>query len=165
MKTVSMLRQKLAVSFRLFLKLVYKILLFFGIKSFAKWVLPHAVCVYLTNSNGQVLAVSRKDDVTKFGFPGGKKELWESNERAAVRELYEETGLDVSVYHLRKVFEDTDDFEYWTTCYYVCLTFNFEPKTQIPGEGKVQWVDREVLTSGIFGQYNIKAFKAIDEQR
>ncbi len=153
-----------AISKQKIIKISHQILSFFGIKKLARWVLPHASCVYLTNNDGQVLAVSRKNDSTKWGLPGGKKELLETDEQAAVRELYEETGLDVNVCHLRKIFEDIDDFEYWTTCYYVCLIFNCDIKKQIAGEGQVKWVDRDVLTSGIFGGYNTKAFKAIDER-
>lgn len=43
----------------------------------------------------EILLVSRKNppDVGLWGFPGGKMEFGESLEQAAVRELFEETGV------------------------------------------------------------------------
>lgn len=38
-----------------------------------------------------ILVVASKDK--KFILPGGGAEIWESRKRAAIRELYEETGL------------------------------------------------------------------------
>ncbi|MET8452193.1 NUDIX domain-containing protein [Streptomyces sp. NPDC005209] len=65
-----------------------------------------AVCVV---DEGRVLLQRRRDDGA-WGFPGGAVELGESAEEAAVREVREETGLDVRVTGLLGVYT-----KYWHT--------------------------------------------------
>src|SRR5258708_12254207 len=43
--------------------------------------------------NGLILAVSRKNNIDDWGLIGGKCKSGESFEDAAIRELFEETGL------------------------------------------------------------------------
>ena len=62
-------------------------------------------CVF--NDKGEVL-LQRRGDTSLWGFPGGAVELGETPERAAVRELKEETGLDVEVTRLIGVFTEFD---------------------------------------------------------
>lgn len=152
--------------FRKLLLIIHHCLAFLGVKWFDRWLLPHASCVLLMNNDGQVLAVSRKDDATKFGLPGGKNEKNESDLYTAVRELKEETGIDISWFNLRKIFEDTDDFKYWTTCYYACVVRGYVPNLEnkaLGESGEIKWVDKEVLTSGIFGTFNTKLFKVLHQ--
>ena len=54
----------------------------------------HAQVVIL-NDKGEICLVSRKEDHEDFGLPGGKLEKGESFEEAAIREVKEETGLDI----------------------------------------------------------------------
>jgi ADP-ribose pyrophosphatase YjhB (NUDIX family) len=61
-----------------------------------------AICV-LQDVSGRVLAVSRKGDPHDMALPGGHVEEGETAERAAIREVFEETGLTVA--NLEKIFE------------------------------------------------------------
>tara|TARA_R110000796_G_scaffold27712_2_gene76192 strand:+ start:2056 stop:2478 length:423 start_codon:yes stop_codon:yes gene_type:complete len=51
--------------------------------------------VVLINEDGLICLVSRKDNHKDFGLPGGKLDKGETYEEAAIREVKEETGLDI----------------------------------------------------------------------
>lgn len=71
-----------------------------------KIILVHAGgCIF--NEKGEVLLQCR-GDCNMWGIPGGALELGETPEMAAVREVKEETGLDVKVGRLIGVYTDTD---------------------------------------------------------
>ena len=62
-------------------------------------------CIF--NSHGEVL-LQRRGDCHQWGFPGGTVELGETPQMAAVREVKEETGLDVEVGELIGIYTDFD---------------------------------------------------------
>lgn len=121
------------------------------IQEVVKAEMPKAACVLIVADDGKILAVSRKNDPTDFGMPGGKVDHPESPAQAAGRELYEETGLRAS--NLKQVFVDNDG-EYET------YTFIGEVTGEIdtPESGVIRWVSPKVLVSGMFGTYNKKLF-------
>lgn len=70
-----------------------------------------AVLVLIINKNkNQFLSVSLKNDHTDFNLPGGKVEHNETYIQTGIREVKEETGIDV--YNLHYLYKDLDnDFE------------------------------------------------------
>ena len=62
-------------------------------------------CVF--NDSGEVL-LQRRGDSGMWGFPGGAVEIGETPEMAAIREVKEETGLDVEVGELIGIYTDFD---------------------------------------------------------
>jgi 8-oxo-dGTP diphosphatase len=113
---------------------------------------PRAACtVVLSPSRTLVLAVSRKDDRTKFGLPGGKVDPGETVRQCAVRETHEETGLLVHV--VRKVFDGLCEGEvpHDTACY-LAMAEDWSGETK--ESGKVEWVSWDVLFRGPFSKYN-----------
>ena len=62
----------------------------------------------IINDQGEVL-LQRRGDCNKWGFPGGALELGETPQMAAVREVKEETGLDVELGDLIGVYTDCDE--------------------------------------------------------
>ncbi len=58
----------------------------------------------VVNGQGQVLLQNRSANGETWGFPGGAMEFGESAEETAVREVREETGLDIQINHLVGIY-------------------------------------------------------------
>jgi 8-oxo-dGTP pyrophosphatase MutT (NUDIX family) len=121
----------------------------------------NAACVLITH-NGLVLSVSRRDDHTKFGLPGGKVDPGETSIEAAVRELYEETSIKVSPEDLTLIYAEEDSAFFYCECFVVKYLPSFEPKN-MPNEGVVAWKEWEDLFNGPFGSYNKRLFDVISK--
>lgn len=121
-----------------------------------------AALALLWNKNGEVLAVSRKDDHEDFGFPGGKVEPTDATpDVAMVRELEEETGVVAKKWE--RVFERTDDGGYWAITF---LVREWEGEPRPREAGVVRWVPprRLLEPSCSWVTYNQALFAALGER-
>lgn len=105
--------------------------------------------VVLINELGLILGVSRKDNHTDFGLPGGKMDPEDNNDPmvTAIRECKEETGLDVSDLQLVFAIHKSGNMSYTYLAKYSGEINHNEPHV-------VKWVSMEVLVNGCFGRYN-----------
>lgn len=114
-----------------------------------------AVCGIILNEKNEVLSVSRKDNHKDFGLVGGLVEPLESSEQALIREVKEETGLDVLAYE--PVFEKDGVVTYFVKTSGQILTE--EPHV-------IKYIDisksSNELFTGSFGEYNKELFSIID---
>ena len=119
---------------------------------------PKAVCALIYKGD-LFLSVSRKDDPTSFGLPGGKVDPDETLEEACRREVFEETGL--RVFGLRPIFTQVcgpgrDGRSFETTTFAVNSFFG---KIATDEEGIVGWVSKErFFDSSPFADYNKELF-------
>jgi len=119
-----------------------------------------AVCVVLKNNDNKYLAVTRKDNHKDYGFPGGKVEDNETLEGAAVREVFEETGL--KIYNLKYIHEGYDIFDYHVTCYTASWIDDINMPKNENETGIVEWVDKNILiNNSCFSKYNIQIFNIL----
>ena len=91
--------------------------------------MKHAVCVIIRSAGCHIIrtpdkyfAVSRRDDSTQWGFPGGKVDHGESHCEAIMRETREEIGIELDMMQLVPVFStlcrsNGDGVDYWVTTY------------------------------------------------
>lgn len=120
----------------------------------------YAVCALIDGDDGRWLAVSRRDDRTAFGLPGGKVDPGETPEEALVREVWEETGLQVQ--NVRHVFTHVDVTNGKKVATFTCDAYG-EPRSS--SEGVVRFVDEEALVTGPFAEYNKTLFASLRGSR
>jgi 8-oxo-dGTP pyrophosphatase MutT (NUDIX family) len=107
-----------------------------------------------------VLGVSRKEDHSKFGFPGGKQEYWETEKDCAIREAYEETGLLVSscFFLLSRTEPPVNNISYHTTCF---VADKFSGLIKSNEDLIIRWMTPKDLCSlefSAFPDYNREVF-------
>ena len=101
---------------------------------------------------GKILGVTRKNDTSKYGLPGGKVDIGETAKEAAIRETLEETNILVKECDFFFSKEETSSNEtYCTYCYYATV-WEGDPKAL--EAGKVDWISTEDLMKGSFPIYN-----------
>lgn len=124
--------------------------------------IQNAGIMLIVNKRNEILAVSRKDDKTKFCLPGGKPEPTDlSIKETAIRETEEETGLIVKKCKL--IYQNTN---YDNNTYFNTTTFLAEEWTGAIHTDEniiIKWLTPEELTSetsGAYPEYNTNVVKA-----
>ena len=105
--------------------------------------------VVLINEEGKILCVSRKDNHSDFGLPGGKADPCDGDDptETAIRETREETGLEV--YNLRLIFA-IHKYGYMNYTYVA----NYRGEINYNEPHIVKWAPIKLTTEGTFGVYN-----------
>jgi ADP-ribose pyrophosphatase YjhB (NUDIX family) len=70
-----------------------------------KKIILNAACAVISDDSGKIL-LQRRSDNKKWGLPGGLMELDESIEQTAIREVKEETNLDIILTDFIGVFNN-----------------------------------------------------------
>ena len=102
--------------------------------------------------NSKILGVSRKYDLNDFGLPGGKVDEGEDIYSAMVREVKEETNLNVI--NAKPLFFSEVEGSNTHVCVYEVT--DYTGFIQITEEGDVRWVDWDTVKMGTYGDFNEK---------
>lgn len=128
-----------------------------------------AACILLISEKNNLLCVSRRRCPRDIGLPGGKTDPGESALTSALREMFEETGIQLTADSVEEVFCQFDG-EYETTTFlsftkdkedFLLALANFRSEAEKGID--VRWVTwAELLDkSNTFHVYNSALFKKV----
>jgi 8-oxo-dGTP pyrophosphatase MutT (NUDIX family) len=117
-----------------------------------------AACSLVINPCGLVLAVSRRDDPTDFGLPGGKREGCETPLQTAIRETFEETRVRLFPEHMVPIYAGQGRKFYCAT--YLATKYD-DSEIGSSEEGVVKWLDYAEVLPGTFRNYNARLLREI----
>jgi 8-oxo-dGTP pyrophosphatase MutT (NUDIX family) len=127
-----------------------------------------AVCC-LIEQGGKFLAVTRKDDPTKWGLPGGKVDPGETRLEAVVREVFEETGLVLRSLFLSQTYKDVCPGEVFYSVTGYSYLWKSDFSKMIPESGLLlSWKTADELSDpeiSPFAEYNKKMFASLTTEQ
>ena len=110
-----------------------------------------------------ILVINRtKSDWPGLSFPGGHLEENETLEESVVREMKEETGLEIKNPKLCAIKE----WDWGNGVRYLGLLYktnNFKGELKSSSEGKVFWINKKDINKYELSQDFLELFKMIDE--
>lgn len=124
---------------------------------------PFAVCALILVGD-KILGVSRKDNFTQFGLPGGKIEEGELSNETLIREVFEETGLIIMNY--KHFYENVDDHNNLTVTYICDVIGGIDENTKFntKEKGVVKLCDWDLLLEGPFSKYNYEVKNHLEKR-
>lgn len=122
---------------------------------------PFAVLALVVDTDGDVLAITRRNCADDWGLIGGKVDPGETPTQALIREVREEAGIEVQEDDIMRVFtRDENTSPCWT---YFVKSFKGSPRAMENGF-KVRWISREELLSdkNTYHAYNRSLFTHLE---
>jgi len=92
-------------------------------------------------------------------FPGGKIKNNESKEKAAIREVMEETGLSINPYYLGQVSHQYSHFKVYISLFLATI----EDDSLLETKQKYQWVTRKKINDFALPKANYKMLEILDK--
>lgn len=115
---------------------------------------PHVGVGIIIESKDNVLLMKRKGSVGEgtWSFPGGKLERFESIEDCAIREVKEETNLDIFDIVLDKCTNDIflDDNVHYVTVFVRCKFTGYPEIMESNKCSQMMWFNKKKLPENLF---------------
>lgn len=119
-------------------------------------ILTAGVGIFVFNKNKQVL-MQLRTDYNQWGFPGGAMELGESFEETAMRELKEETNLDIIDLKMVKILSGKETYReypngdklYDITAIFVVTNYSGKLKVNDKESKKLDWFSIDKLPENV----------------
>lgn len=128
--------------------------------------MKYSVQAVILNDKGEVLAVSRKTDHNDMGLAGGKVDeldhqhgIYGPFEAALIREVKEETGLNINMETAELIFAIHKDGYMGYT--YLIKDWTGEVQTDEPHV--VKWTYFAEIMTGSFGRYNCLVGESLND--
>jgi len=121
-----------------------------------------AVAAFITNGKGELLVLRRNQDPGKgmLDLPGGFCDIGETIEEAVVREVKEETGLEVT--HMEYMFSEPNKYRYsdfdipTLDAFFRCEVVDTQAVTAMDDVSEYIWIDPEDIQTEQFGLRSIR---------
>jgi 8-oxo-dGTP pyrophosphatase MutT (NUDIX family) len=116
----------------------------------------------IINEDGNVLCVSRKDNHSSMGLPGGKMEEQDNGnpKLTAIRETVEETGISVNLLDVPDENLIFATHKYGSMSY-TYLVRNYYGEIDYDEPHVVKWGTFQDLIGGAFGEYNKQVYDSL----
>lgn len=108
------------------------------------------MCMIYDNQTDRVLVEDKTDVAWKFGhsFPGGHVEVGEPVADAMIREVHEETGLQIDALEACGCVEWFDDVQHYRKIGFLYRTSDFHGTLKQGSEGRIFWLPLAELNEG-----------------
>lgn len=129
--------------------------------------LKQASVVVFTNpeDDTKYLAICRRNDNTKWGFPGGKIDPGESSVETASREIGEELGVLIETEDLDPLHTGPDTADFWTTTYWFGPLDRTIDRLVLEPGFEVKWMTEEELVNPMISPYALYNRDALNALR
>lgn len=121
--------------------------------------MKHAVCLLALSTKGNILGVSRRNDPTQWGMPGGKVDPGENVLEALQREVFEELGINALQERMIPLYADSEG-DFWVSTFLYLSEIDEGTEFDVERGLTVRWINpKEFLTLEPFVDYNTGVFR------